>query len=209
MVRLTTSAVLRACIQIFMLAGSALSYTELSDDRLKQITLDPADFDIHNSAGLLAPLLITRVPGTDGQVAAQKHFVSFFASQLPSWKITWQNSTGTTPATGSRELPFQNLIIKREPQWCLDREGSCGLLTLVAHYDSKYTPTGFIGATDSAAPCAMLMYAARALDGQLTKLWAAMDKSGERVNVGVQIILLDGEESFVSWTATDSLYGSR
>ena len=28
-------------------------------------------------------------------------------------------------------------------------------------------------------------------------------------DVGVQILLLDGEEAFVSWTATDSLYGAR
>ncbi|KXJ89807.1 glutaminyl-peptide cyclotransferase [Microdochium bolleyi] len=209
MVHLSATAVLRTCVHALVLAGTALGYTELSDDRLKQIDLDPADFDIHNKAGLLAPLLITRVPGTDGQVVAQHHFVNFFASQLPSWKISWQNSTGTTPATGSREIPFQNIIIKREPQWCLDREGSCGLLTLVAHYDSKIAPAGFIGATDSAAPCAMLMYAARAIDGQLTKLWANMEKSGEKTNVGVQIILLDGEEAFLSWTATDSLYGSR
>jgi hypothetical protein len=26
---------------------------------------------------------------------------------------------------------------------------------------------------------------------------------------GVQIIFLDGEEAFVSWTNTDSLYGAR
>jgi hypothetical protein len=26
---------------------------------------------------------------------------------------------------------------------------------------------------------------------------------------GVQILLLDGEEAFVQWTSTDSLYGAR
>jgi hypothetical protein len=29
------------------------------------------------------------------------------------------------------------------------------------------------------------------------------------MDMGVQIILLDGEEAFQSWTATDSCYGSR
>jgi len=149
------------------------------------------------------------VPGTEGQVVAQKHFVNFFASQLPSWQIIWQNSTGTTPATGSRELPFQNVIFRREPQWCVDAPGRCGLLTLVAHYDSKIAPEGFIGATDSAAPCAMLMYTARAIEAQLVKLWEDMEAKGEKSDVGVQVILLDGEEAFVSWTSTDSLYGSR
>jgi len=28
---------------------------------------------------------------------------------------------------------------------------------LAAHYDSKLTPEGFLGATDSAVPCAMLL----------------------------------------------------
>ncbi|KAH7020926.1 peptidase family M28-domain-containing protein [Microdochium trichocladiopsis] len=209
MVRIFNAGVLGACIRSLLLANRALSYTELSDERLKQIALDPADFDIHNSNGLLAPLLITRVPGTEGQVVAQNHFVNFFSSHLPLWQVSWQNSTGTTPATGSRELPFQNIIFKREPQWCIDRPGTCGLLTLVAHYDSKIAPEGFIGATDSAAPCAMLMYTAKTIDAQLTKLWEGMEASGERSNVGVQIVLLDGEEAFVTWTATDSLYGSR
>lgn len=210
MVRLLSSRVLGTCISsLLLLTSTTLGYTELSDERLKAIKLDAADFDIHNNAGLLAPLLITRVPGTDGQVVAQRHFVDFFASQLPSWQVLWQNSTGTTPATGSRELPFQNVIFRREPQWCVDAPGRCGLLTLVAHYDSKIAPAGFIGATDSAAPCAMLMYTARAIEAQLVKLWEDMEAKGERSDVGVQVILLDGEEAFVSWTATDSLYGSR
>jgi hypothetical protein len=30
-------------------------------------------------------------------------------------------------------------------------------LVLGAHYDSKITPTGFLGATDSAVPCSMML----------------------------------------------------
>ena len=90
--------------------------------------------------------------------------------------------------------------------------GEVGRLALVAHYDSKITPAGFIGATDSAAPCAMLMHAARSIDEALTKKWEAMAADGMEEleeQKGVQIIFLDGEEAFLSWTDTDSLYGAR
>ncbi len=86
------------------------------------------------------------------------------------------------------------------------RPGSGGYLTLVAHYDSKIAPEGFVGATDSAAPCAMLMDVARGVEGFLGRLWA---KSKEGEGGGVQILLLDGEEAFVNWSDTDSLYGAR
>lgn len=190
------------------------AYKPLSDSFLKAIPSPASDFDIENGA-LLAPLLIPRVPGTSGQIKAQKHLVGFFQRELPKWTIEWQNSTSTTPATGSKELPFANLIIKREPPWV--KPGQSNLLTLVAHYDSKKTSLegleGFIGATDSAAPCAMLMHAARSIDKYITQMHDEMAALGEggtvEMDMGVQILFLDGEEAFLKWTDTDSLYGSR
>jgi hypothetical protein len=108
-----------------------------------------------------------------------------------------------------------NLIATRDPPW-IDQEGEVGRLALVAHYDSKLEPEGFIGATDSAAPCAMLLHAARSIDGALTKKWEQMAANvegsgfdGMEDHKGVQILLLDGEEAFQTWTSTDSLYGAR
>lgn len=46
-------------------------------------------------------------------------------------------------------------------------------LVLACHYDSKYMPHWnrvFVGATDSAVPCAMILELARALDTQLLSL---------------------------------------
>ena len=40
-------------------------------------------------------------------------------------------------------------------------------LVLAAHYDSKKTPTGFLGATDSALPVALLLDMALSLDEKL------------------------------------------
>ena len=187
------------------------AYTQLSDDTLKNIPTSGGDFDIHNGA-ILAPILVPRVPGTPGSAAVLQHFVDFFTDQLPKWTIEYQNSTGRTPATGDKDVPFSNLIITRDPPWT--QPGDVERLALVAHYDSKISPAGFIGATDSAAPCAMLLQAARSVDDALTRKWAAMEAEGTigmelEAEKGVQIILLDGEEAFVSWTDTDSLYGSR
>ncbi len=72
-----------------------------------------------------------------------------------------------------------------------------------------------MGATDSAAPCAMLMWVAKVVDGYLQRMWDEMKKAGEGgtvemdMDMGIQILLLDGEEAFRSWTDTDSLYGAR
>jgi hypothetical protein len=58
----------------------------------------------------------------------------------------------------------------------------------------------------------MLLHMARSIDAALTSMWAARnaDKMYELDEAkGVQILLLDGEEAFQSWTDTDSLYGSR
>ena len=200
---------------IFLLFAAFLlhhvaAYTPLSDATLKNLPSPGTDFDIHTGA-LLAPILIPRVPGTDGSTKVLNHFVDFFKTHLPKWTIAFQNSTSKTPGTGSRDIPFVNLILTRDPPWA--QPGNVGHLALVAHYDSKVKPEGFIGATDSAAPCAMIMHVARSVDEALTRKWEKMVKDGVDENrgqeQGLQILLLDGEEAFVEWTATDSLYGAR
>jgi glutaminyl-peptide cyclotransferase len=212
-------SVLRFCLATVLafsfFVPTSLAYTQLSEASLRKIPSGGDDFDIHNGA-LLAPLLIPRVPGTVGSHKAQQHFADFFQKHLPKWTLEWHNFTDKTPATGDRDVPFANLILRRDPPWAAS--GEVSRLTLVAHYDSLYKTSmgeeGFIGATDSAASCAMLMHVARNLDEALTKKWeqdvATGDAgSGLEEEKGVQILLLDGEEAWVSWTDTDSTYGSR
>ncbi|POS69256.1 glutaminyl-peptide cyclotransferase [Diaporthe helianthi] len=201
----------RSMLALLVLLVTAAAYSPLSDSFLRAVPSPGDDFDIHNGA-LLAPILIPRVPGTPGSIQVQQHFIDFFQKELPKWTTEWQNSTGQTPATGSRDVPFNNMIFKREPPWT--KTGQANLLTLVAHFDSKLTPEGFIGATDSAAPCAILLHVARSIDKYLTRMYDEMVALGElggtpAMDMGVQILLLDGEEAFVSWTDTDSLYGAR
>ena len=192
------------------LDGGVWAYTILSDNTLKNLPAAGTDFDIHNGA-LLAPLLIPRVPGTPGSKAAQQHLDNFFSIQLPKWTVEYQNSTSKTPMTGDKEVPFVNLIMTRDPPWT--KPGEVGRLSLVAHYDSKLIPEGFIGATDSAAPCAMILHAVRSVDEALTRKWSAMEAAGTADRLeeeqGLQVIFLDGEEAFLSWTNDDSLYGAR
>jgi glutaminyl-peptide cyclotransferase len=197
---------LRVALPFASLLALAVGYGTLSNDTLRSLPgTSKEEFDIKNGK-ILAPILVPRVSGTPGNAAVLQHFIDFFKTSLPEWKIELHNSTSTTPTSGGKEIPFRNLIATRDPPGT--GVGEVGRLALVAHYDSKLTPTGFIGATDSAAPCAMLLHAARSIDAALTKKWkAGVDELEEQK--GVQILLLDGEEAFQTWTHTDSIYGAR
>jgi glutaminyl-peptide cyclotransferase len=185
----------------------AVAYKSLSNASLHSLITPGADFNIR-SGSLLAPILRVRKPGTPEIEQVRSHFVSFFKSQLPQWVITFQNST--QPTALGRDIQFVNLIMTRDPPWA--SSANVDRLTFAAHYDSKVTPEGFIGAVDSAVPCAIMMQMARSLDAALSKKWADMQArkdpllSWER---GIQMIFFDGEEAFLNWTDEDSLYGSR
>ena len=201
-------------LRLLLLVCYTKAYVTVSNETLKALPDPGDDFNIKTGA-LLSPILVPRVAGTPGSLEVLNHFIDFFKTTLPKWNISLQNSTSRTPATGDTDVPFVNMIASLDPPWTTP--GEVGRLTLVAHYDSKLTPSGFIGATDSAAPCAMLMHAARSVDAALSKKWAAMQAEGAgsggyddfEEQKGVQIIFLDGEEAFVSWTNEDSLYGAR
>lgn len=202
-----SSAIVLLVTALLAFVWPACALTTLDDDDLRQIPSPGDDFDIHNGK-LLAPILIPRVSGTEGSEKTQRHFADFFKSNLPEWQLLWQNSTSRTPVTGDRDVPFANLIFRRDPPGA--PTGEVSRLTLVAHFDSKYEPTGFIGATDSAAPCAMLMHVARSIESALKAKWSEEgEHDGLDVAHGVQIVLLDGEEAFLHWTDDDSLYGAR
>ena len=193
----------------FILVSLSTAYTALPDEALKAIPRPGDDFNIENGK-LLSQILQPRVPGTPGSTAVLNHFADFFASELPEWKITYQNSSTKVAVLDNKEMPFVNMIVTRDPPWA--NPGEVGYLTLVAHYDSLIKPEGFIGAIDSAAPCAMLMHTAKSLDDALTKKWAGIVEAGDNEfeeHKGLQIILLDGEEAFGTWSDTDSIYGAR
>lgn len=204
------SGIVSIWLGLLLLLVRVEGYEKISDGTLSNLPRPNNDFNIHNGA-LLSPILQTRVPGTLGSTAVLNHFANFFRTTLPKWTIEVQNSTSKTPTSKGKEVPFKNFIATRDPPWA--QVGDVGRLTLVAHYDSKIEPKGFIGGIDSAAPCAMIMHAMRSIDAALEKKWSALKDQGlseyldeER---GIQVIFLDGEEAFDHWSATDSLYGAR
>ncbi|KAG5457690.1 MAG: hypothetical protein BJ554DRAFT_2232 [Olpidium bornovanus] len=137
----------------------------------------------------LAPLLVPRVPGTAGNEKVRAFIADHFRKL--DWEVEVDKFTGPTPVG---DVEFANLIVTKSP-------AARRRLVLAAHYDSKHLPAGeFIGATDSAVPCAILLDLAYTLNDLLDA--NAADRT-------LQMIFFDGEEAFRFWTATDSTYGSR
>lgn len=183
------------------------AYKEISDQTLLNLPLPGTDFDIVNGS-ILAPILRTRVPGTEGSATVRNHFINFFERSLPEWKVELQHSTAKTALPKDTETNFTNFIAVRDPPGM--KPGDVSRVTLVAHYDSKLIPTGFIGATDSAAPCAIIMHVVRSINAALTRKWAAGIATPSPYQ-GIQVIFTDGEEDLTENDANmgDSLYGSR
>lgn len=72
-----------------------------------------------------------------------------------------------------------------------------------------------MGATDSAAPCALLLDLAETVNPLLNYRQKLLDEDDEEeedsdtADTTLQLVFLDGEEAFQMWTATDSIYGAR
>jgi glutaminyl-peptide cyclotransferase len=204
----------RSLLPLLLLSNLTNAFTSLSPAALHSLPKPlPGDLDPTNGS-ILSPILIPRVPGTPGSTKVLQHFQQFFSQSLPSWSLSTQNSTQTTPLSAGKKIPFTNFIATKDPPWA--KAGDVGRIVMVAHYDSKVTPEGFIGATDSAVPCAVILWAAKAIDAALTSKWAtiaAMEgeegKKARQKERGVMVLMLDGEEAWESWSDTDSLYGAR
>ncbi|KAE8391477.1 glutaminyl cyclase [Aspergillus alliaceus] len=168
--------------------------TPISNKTLQSLPRPNTDFNIHTGP-LLSPLLHPRIPGTPGSSQTRTHLTNFFKSTLPTWTLEYQTSTSNPD-----KIPITNLIATRDPPGL--PPGNISRLTLVSHYDTKESPTGFIGAIDSAAPCAILLHVVRSVDAALTRKWASPSSGsgsgrGEE-GKGIQVVFTDGEEGFDS-----------
>ncbi|XP_063177939.1 LOW QUALITY PROTEIN: glutaminyl-peptide cyclotransferase-like protein [Chroicocephalus ridibundus] len=148
----------------------------------------------------LRPLLRERVPGGPGSRAAREHIAGCLGALGAAWHLELDAFEAGTPRG---PLTFTNLVATLAPS-------APRRLVLACHYDTKVLPPRpgggrriFVGATDSAVPCAILLELAAALDRPLRR---AKDRGAE---VTLQLLFLDGEEAFGEWSATDSLYGAR
>lgn len=148
----------------------------------------------------LRPILIERLPGTSGSLMVQQHITSTLASLSAGWDIILDSFQSSTPRG---QVTFTNIVATLDP-------GASRRLILACHYDSKLLPTDsrdpnkvFLGASDSAVPCAMILELVTMLDAQLKTF------KQQSLPVTLGLLFFDGEESFEEWTDTDSLYGSR
>ncbi|XP_030570593.1 glutaminyl-peptide cyclotransferase isoform X2 [Drosophila novamexicana] len=152
-----------------------------------------ADDEAHFNSSL-ASILVPRVVGSRGHTQVRNYLVNSlnglgFQTEVDEFKQR-------VPIFG--ELTFANVIGYINPQ-------AQNFLALACHYDSKYFPNdpGFVAATDSAVPCAILLNTAKTLNSYL------LQQFRNRNDLGLMLIFFDGEEAFREWSNSDSVYGSR
>jgi len=154
----------------------------------------------------LAKILIPRAPETDNHTLVREYIVSTLKDL--NWDVEEDTFEDQTPF-GKRT--FRNIIATKDPE-------APRRVVLAAHYDSKYFDTypanQFVGATDSAMPCALVLDVAAALnpylDARKTLASSGLDlEEEEAAETTLQLIFFDGEEAYKDWTDTDSIYGAR
>lgn len=203
--------------------GVRRDYTALQADALQKVvnatTMEVSNsiLNYHDPTSKLAKILIPRAVGsrnlTDVQNLIRDHFVALSTSltsadgsKLETWHVYEDIFDADTPY-GSKQ--FRNQVFTHD----LSAEKK---LVVAAHVDSKYFEraphNGFVGATDSAVPCGIMLEMASALTPLLDQaLKSRLDGRGADygVRTTLQFVFFDGEEAFKTWTNEDSIYGAR
>jgi Zn-dependent M28 family amino/carboxypeptidase len=97
-----------------------------------------------------------------------------------------------TADTVEGKFPVRNIIAKFPGT-------KDGIIVILGHYDTNYPlrNTGYVGANDGGSSTAILLEYAYQLRGK------------KRDGYSVWLVWTDGEEAVKTWSATDSLYGTR
>ncbi|KAL0082505.1 hypothetical protein J3Q64DRAFT_1836778 [Phycomyces blakesleeanus] len=165
----------------------ALGYRPLGVHSLNKLRALSVPDRLNITGSLLSPLLVPRVSGTPGNTRVREFIVNHF--QQLGWHVELDSFVDYTPMGPTK---FTNIIVTKNPN-------SDHHLVMGAHFDSKYYPDfEFIGATDSAVPCAILMDVATTMNDLLDQQ-PPKQKS-------LQLIFFDGEEAVREWSSTDSIY---
>lgn len=174
-------------------AGDGRQHSELVT-HFASVCSDPGDVQSFRD-DVLRPFLRVRVSDTDGSRHVRQH-IKTQLMQL-GWAVSEDTFNADTPLGRRR---FVNVVAM------FGDSGSDSRLTLACHYDSKrFDWMPFIGASDSAAACAIMIQLARCLN---TSLQNALNDTTSNPRA-LQLIFFDGEEAFGEWSGDDSLYGSR
>jgi len=125
-----------------------------------------------------------RPPGSP----AHEKLEQYILSKLKGVDVEQDKFTAQTPVG---KFPMNNIIAKFPGK-------KDGIIVVAGHYDTLYSqPKDFVGANDGGSSTGLLLeladqFRGRQLDGY-----------------SVWLLWTDGEEAFVKWTDTDSVYGSR
>jgi Zn-dependent M28 family amino/carboxypeptidase len=121
--------------------------------------------------------------------AKHKKLEDYIVAHLKGDQVEDDTFTADTPAG---KLPVRNIIAKYPGT----RDG---IIVIAGHYDTNYPlqNTGYVGANDGGSSTAVLLEFANQL------------RRKKRDGYSVWLVWTDGEEAVKTWTATDSLYGTR
>ncbi len=105
-----------------------------------------------------------------------------------------------TADTVEGKFPVRNIIAKFPGT-------KDGIIVIMGHYDTVYPlrNSGFVGANDGGSSTAILLEYAN----QLRAAASGRGPDKKRDGYSVWLVWTDGEEAVKTWTATDSLYGTR
>ena len=126
----------------------------------------------------------SRKPGSPGHDKAEQ----FIKSHLAGDSVEVDSFTANTPAG---KFPVRNIIAKFPGK-------KDGIIVIAGHYETNYPlPKEYVGANDSGSNTGLMLELANQLRG--------------KPNDGYSIWLVwtDAEEAFKTWTADDSLYGTK
>ncbi|CAL8072212.1 unnamed protein product [Calicophoron daubneyi] len=131
---------------------------------------------------------VPRPVGSSGHTEVRKFIVNFLKNL--TWDVEFDSFSDQT-IVGN--VTFHNIIARLKPERPKN-------FLLACHYESKLMDN-FLGSTDSAMPCSIILKIAESLTKYIERQC--------RADVGLKLVFFDGEEAFREWTSTDSLYGSR
>ena len=126
----------------------------------------------------------SRPPGSPGHAKAEQ----FIKSQLAGDNVEVDSFTAKTP---SAKFPIHNIIAKFPGK-------KDGIIVIAGHYETNYPlPKEYVGANDGGSTTGLLLELANQFRGK------------QLDGYSVWLLWTDGEEAFVKWTDTDSLYGTK
>jgi Zn-dependent M28 family amino/carboxypeptidase len=111
----------------------------------------------------------------------------YILSKLKGVEVEQDRFTAQTPVG---KMPMNNIIAKFPGK-------KDGIIVVAGHYDTLFSQPKFVGANDGGSSTALLLALADQFRGK------------QLDGYSVWLLWTDGEEAFVHWTNTDSVYGSR